>query len=234
MSKSLHNFTTIRQLLDAPNAPEPMAIRLFVLQAHYRQPIDFTDEAIASAQNGWHTLREGLLFGFKAGKQLGWADTEDSSFGNPEFMRIPEDSPAVHQFQEAMDDDINTPGALAVLFELAKELQKEHNRLTHDGKTLADAHTLRYRWQTLVVLAQILGLEVGSSHIGDTVSATATTAASVEISISEAEIEALIQQRQAARAAKNWAESDRIRDDLKAQGITLIDKPGETKWIRES
>ncbi|PSB16454.1 cysteine--tRNA ligase, partial [filamentous cyanobacterium CCP2] len=105
MSKSLGNFTTIRALLDAPNAPAPMALRLFVLQAHYRKPIDFTDEAIESAKNSWETLKEGLLFGYRYGKQLGWTDTEDRSFGNPEFMRIPEDSQAVKRFQQAMDDD---------------------------------------------------------------------------------------------------------------------------------
>lgn len=74
MSKSLNNFTTIRAFLDRENAPEPMVLRLFVLQAHYRKPIDFSDEAIASAQNGWHTLKEGLLFGHQFGKQLGWTD----------------------------------------------------------------------------------------------------------------------------------------------------------------
>ena len=68
MSKSLGNFTTIRALLDAPNAPEPMAVRLFVLQAHYRTPIDFTDDSIASAKRSWETIKEGLLFGYKFGK----------------------------------------------------------------------------------------------------------------------------------------------------------------------
>ncbi|HEY9648447.1 MAG TPA: cysteine--tRNA ligase [Chroococcidiopsis sp.] len=69
MSKSLGNFTTIRSLLDSGVAP--MVLRLFVLQAHYRKPIDFSDEAIASAQNAWETLREGLQFGYKYGAKLG-------------------------------------------------------------------------------------------------------------------------------------------------------------------
>jgi cysteinyl-tRNA synthetase len=214
MSKSLGNFTTIRQFLDAPHAPEPMAVRLFVLQAHYRKPIDFTDDAIASAQNGWHTLEEGLRFGYKYGDRLG--------FPAEPTHAVPPDLPAVQQFQVAMDDDINTPNALSVLFELAKDLQKEGNRLTHEGKTLTNSETLYQQWQTLVMLAGVLGLEAHPDL-------TLTTAG-----LSDAEIEAQVQERQAARKAKNWAESDRIRDTLKAQGIILVDQPGGvTTWYRE-
>ncbi|MBD2465635.1 cysteine--tRNA ligase [Oscillatoria sp. FACHB-1407] len=224
MSKSLGNFTTIRDLLDAPNAPDAMAVRLFVLMAQYRKPIDFTDEAIASAQNAWNTLKEGLLFGYKYGQQLGYTDVNDSSFGNSEYMRIPDDSDAVKRFQTAMDDDINTAGAIAVLFELAKDLQKEGNRLSHEGKTTADPQTLRSHWQTLVVLAQVLGLEANPDELQPEKPSDVT----------DAEIGTMIQQRLEARKAKNWAESDRIRDDLKAKGIVLIDKPGGvTDWIRE-
>ena len=63
MSKSLGNFTTIRSLLDSPDGPDPMAVRMFVMQSQYRMPLDFTEEAIASAKNGWVTLNEGLNFG---------------------------------------------------------------------------------------------------------------------------------------------------------------------------
>jgi cysteinyl-tRNA synthetase len=221
MSKSLGNFTTIRQLLDAPNAPAPMAIRLFVLQAHYRKPIDFTAEAIASAQNSWHTLTEGLLFGYEHGQQLGWTDTTDVTFGDPAAMRIPTDSDWVQRFQTAMDDDLNTPGAIAVLFELAKQLGREGNRLTHEGTTAIDADSLRQQWQTLVCLAQVLGLEAKPSLKEN------------QDGLGEAEIETKIQQRTAAKQAKNFAEADRIRDELKAQGVILIDKPGGlTNWHR--
>ena len=221
MSKSLGNFTTIRALLDAPNAPDPMAIRLFVLQAQYRKPIDFTDEAIASAQNGWNNLKDGLLFGYKFGAELGWTDTADVSFGDPAAMRIDAGSEEVKRFVASMDDDFNSPGAIAVLFELAKELQKEGNRLSHEGKTAIDSQTLRQQWQTLVVLAQVLGLEAEPE----------VEAAS---GLSDEAIEAKIQERRAAKKAKNFAEADRIRAELKEQGITLIDKPGGvTDWIRE-
>jgi len=222
MSKSLGNFTTIRQLLDAPQGPDPMALRLFVLQAQYRKPLDFTDDAIASATNSWATLKQGLLFGHHYGQQLGWPDSTDADFGNPAAMRIELDDSAVQQFQTAMDDDINTPGAIAVLFELAKELRRAGNVITHTGQPDDDATTLRQRWQTLVVLAQVLGLEAQPDS-----SPAPTTG------LSDQAIEALLQQRQAARQSKDFATADRIRDQLQSQGITLIDKPGGiTDWHR--
>ncbi|WP_017297135.1 cysteine--tRNA ligase [Nodosilinea nodulosa] len=222
MSKSLGNFTTIRDLLDAPNAPDPMAVRLFLLQGSYRKPVDFTDEAIAAAQTSWGTLKDGLLFGHQYGAKLGWADAEDSAFGDPAAMRIDRDSAPVQAFQTAMDDDFNTAGGLAVLFELAKELRRAGNLITHTGKADTDSATLRQQWQTLVCLAQVLGLE-----------AQPEAEASTEGGLSASEIEALLTQRREARAAKDFAEGDRIRDLLQASGITLIDKPGGvTEWHR--
>ncbi|HIK43182.1 cysteine--tRNA ligase [Thermoleptolyngbya sp. M55_K2018_002] len=221
MSKSLGNFTTIRQMLES--GFDPMVLRLFVLQAQYRKPIDFTEEAIASAQNAWDTLTEGLRFGYRHGAALGFGQGEPTALNAPPAPPIATASEAVQRFQVAMDDDLNTPVALAVLFELAKELQKEGNRLTHDGKTLADPAALQAQWQTLVALAEVLGLTVSPD------------AAPAPDGLSDADIEALVQQRAAAKQAKNWAEGDRIRDELKAQGITLIDKPGGvTEWIRGS
>jgi len=222
MSKSLGNFTTIRQLLDAPDAPDAMAVRLFLLQGQYRKPVDFTDEAIAAVKNGWQTLSEGLLFGHDYGAKLDWTDVDDPDFNHPAAMRIDRDSDAVQQFQTAMDDDFNTAGALAVLFDLAKELRRAGNLITHTGAADTDSPILRQRWQTLVCLAQVLGLEAQPP---------ATTADAD--GLSDADIDALIEQRKTARANKDFAESDRIRDELQAQGITLIDKPGGvTEWHR--
>ncbi|MEM9161499.1 MAG: cysteine--tRNA ligase [Cyanobacteria bacterium P01_F01_bin.4] len=222
MSKSLGNFTTIRQLLDAPEGPPPMAIRLFVLQAQYRKPIDFTADAIASAINSWQTLQEGLLFGHHYGKQLGWADMDDASFGDPTAMRIDTDSEPVRQFQTSMDDDFNSPGAVAVLFDLAKELRRQGNLIVHQGQADTDAYTLRQQWQTLVCLAQVLGLE-----------ATPEQESTDDSGLSDADIDTKIEQRQAAKLAKDFATADQIRDQLSALGITLIDKPGGvTEWHR--
>ncbi|BAZ01363.1 cysteinyl-tRNA synthetase [Tolypothrix tenuis PCC 7101] len=213
MSKSLGNFTTIRDLLD--RGVEPMAVRLFVLQAQYRKPIDFTDEAIAAATNGWHTLKEGLLFGYEYGDKLGKGEW---GMGNGE---ISETNPFVQRFKEAVDDDFNFPGGLAVIFELAKELRREGNIIVHEGKTATPAEELRQQWQTLVTLAGVLGLE-----------AKPEAEKPASNGLSDAEIEDLIAQRQAARKAKNFAEGDRIRNELQAQGITLIDSKDGTRWHR--
>jgi cysteinyl-tRNA synthetase len=222
MSKSLGNFTTIRDLLDAPNGPDPMAVRLFLLQGSYRKPVDFTDESIAAAQTSWGTLKDGLLFGHQYGTGLGWADVEDAAFGDPAAMRIDRDSEPVQAFQTAMDDDFNTAGGLAVLFDLAKDLRRAGNVITHTGQVDADSDTLRQQWQTLVCLAQVLGLE-----------AQPTTASPSTGGLSDAEIENLLSQRREARTAKNFAEGDRIRDLLQAAGITLIDQAGgRTEWHR--
>jgi cysteinyl-tRNA synthetase len=246
MSKSLHNFITIRDLLegnwssDAESNPpvdegehggtaptqggsqnntkavEPMVVRLFVLMAQYRSQIDFTEEAIASAKNGWQTLKEGLLFGSQHGSQFGW-DVDKIDY------LTEQDNTLVQQFQTAMDDDFNTPSALAVLFELAKELGKEGNVLVHQGKTETAVELLQQKWVTLVNLAGVLGLEVSPE-------------AETEISVgglTDGEIEDLIQQRKDARKAKKFAEGDRIRNELKDNGITLIDqKDGTTIWHR--
>jgi cysteinyl-tRNA synthetase len=217
MSKSLGNFITIRELLDRPT--DPMAVRLFVLQAQYRKPIDFTNEAIASATNGWHTLKEGLLFGYEYGKQLGWEEGQGGQGGSQIASRL---LPTyVERFQQAVDDDFNFPGGLAILFELAKELRREGNLLVHQGKTETSPDQLKQQWYTLVTLAQVLGFEASPL-------AEATQAGG----LSDAQIEALIQQRQAARKAKNFAAGDRIRNELQAQGITLIDSPDGTRWHR--
>ncbi|NEP33799.1 cysteine--tRNA ligase [Moorena sp. SIO3B2] len=216
MSKSLGNFTTIRDLLDRP--VDPMAVRLFVLMAQYRKPVDFTDDAIASATNGWQTLKEGLLFGHNYGIQLGWQD-QSATPSNP--LQVEET--IAQQFQEAVDDDFNFAGGLAVLFEVAKGLRREGNILVHQGKTETPASELEQQWRSLVELAQVLGLEAQPEE---------ETEVSTD-GLSDGEIEALIQQRAEARKTKNFELSDRIRDDLQAQGITLIDQGGGvTTWHR--
>jgi cysteinyl-tRNA synthetase len=210
MSKSLGNFTTIRDLLDKKGV-DPMVIRLFVLGASYRKPIDFTDESLTAAENGWHTLKEGLRFRDQYGEKLGW----DSQVKT-------QNSPAHRSFQAAMDDDFNTSGGLAVLFEIAKELQKEGNLMVHGEKSEADAKTLQQQWLTLIELANVLGLK--AEFEVETIAPN---------TISDTEIEAQIQQRREFKQTKNFAEADRIRNELQTQGITLIDKAeGETLWHR--
>lgn len=219
MSKSIGNIRLTRDLL---KEYDPMAFRLFVLQAHYRKPIDFTAEGLEAAESGWKTLKEALQSGSEFAKLPGWsAESTDL------------DQSAVDRFNEAMDDDFNTPIALSVLFELAKDLRREVNQLVHQGKPDLPVVEIQQKWQTLEKLSQVLGLEVQTVNLSGTVSASSQVAGTLSVSLTDDEVNALIQQRQEARQAKNWAESDRIRDELKAKGITLIDqKGGETLWHR--
>ncbi|MEA5570459.1 cysteine--tRNA ligase [Calothrix sp. UHCC 0171] len=216
MSKSLGNFITIRDLLAGkwskyPETINPMAVRLFVLQAHYRKPLDFTEDAIAGAVNSWNTLKKGLLFGSQYGEKVGFTET-----GNQLDKKL------IERFDAFGDDDLNFSGSLAVLFELAKELGKEANILVHEGKTGTSTAELQKAWYTLVTLANVLGLEAKSE----------VTEKEDNFGLSDAEIAALIQQRNQARIGKNFAESDRIRNELQAQGITLVDGKEGTRWHR--
>ena len=215
MSKSLSNFTMIRELLERPI--DPMVIRPFVLQAHYRKPLDFTEDAISSAQNAWETLKADLLFRYQYGEQLGWKETNL----NPKTEL---QNSQINSFQVAMDDDFNTPGGLAVLFELAKELRRNANLITHQGNTEIPSEQLKQTWQTLVTLAKVFGLEILSPAENKNASEV----------VSNAEILALIKQRQDARQNRNFALSDSIRNQLQAVGVNLIDQPnGETRWHRK-
>jgi cysteinyl-tRNA synthetase len=212
MGKSLNNFKTIRDLLDQGQI-EPMVMRLFVLGANYRKPIDFTEAAMVAATNGWQTLKEGLLFVHQYGEKLGWTGVV--------WSREQLEQGAIAEFSAAMDDDFNTAGALAVLFELAKKLQREANVIVHSGQTEVDPQILEQQWQTLTQLAAVLGL-------------AAALEAAVAIGLSDGEIDQMIEQRAAAKAAKNFAEADRIRNLLQEQGIALIDQPGgKVAWHRK-
>ncbi|QZZ23013.1 cysteine--tRNA ligase [Leptothermofonsia sichuanensis E412] len=217
MSKSLGNIRLTRDLL---KEYDPMAFRLFVLQAHYRKPIDFTSEGLEAAASGWKTLKEALQAGVDFARLPGWSTTAPSEDLDQE---------AVRRFNEAMDDDFNTPIALSVLFELAKDLRREGNQLVHQGKPDMAVQPLQQKYHTLTRLAQVLGLESRSVEAELLVSQPGMDAST---SLTDADIETLIQQRQEARQAKNWAESDRIRNELQAQGITLIDSKDGTRWHR--
>ena len=222
MSKSLGNFTTIRALLES--GVSPMTLRLFVLQAHYRKPLDFTAEALEAAATGWKGLNAALGLGERYSDQLGWpspAALSEDAIG-PQTSPDAEALQALEQqFIGSMEDDLNSSGALAVLFDLAKPLRALANRLERGdeaGLPEADIRNLAPRWQLLRELAVVLGLR------GET---------SGQSNMDDASIDAAIAARKAAKAAKNYAEADRIRNELTAQGIELIDKPGGiTEWIR--
>ncbi|MFS8865767.1 cysteine--tRNA ligase [Synechococcus sp. H55.9] len=214
MSKSLGNFTTLRQALAVYH---PMALRLFLLQTHYRSPIDLTEPAMQAASHGWETLQKGI----HCAQQFCQTASPDCE--------------AMQAFQAAMDDDFGTPGALALAFELAKELIREHNLLTHQGHTHLQPQVLRQKSAALLEILATLGFCWPQPA---TAEGSEKAVANGELAklppLEEKQIEELVAQRTAARRAKNFAEADRIREQLKALGITLIDqKDGTTRWLRE-
>ena len=228
MSKSLGNFTTIRALLES--GVSPMTLRLFVLQAHYRKPLDFTADALDAAATGWKGLNAALGLGERHGQSLGWPATPalapEALVGTTNDPSEPL-GPLQQRFIDAMDDDLNSSGALAVLFDLAKPLRALANRLDRgDGadRPADEVVALALRWQLLRDLAAVLGLRC---------EADSETTGSGDDSTNQVEIQAAIDARITAKSTKNYAEADRIRDELRAQGIELIDKPGGiTEWIR--
>lgn len=210
MSKSLGNFITIRDLLAKY---DPMAVRLFILQANYRKPLDFTETAMEAATNGWQTLKDGLTFGYKYCDRMNW--TQEAYFEIIESLK--------EDFCQGVDQDFNFASGLAILFELAKELRKEANLLTHTGTISQSEADLQRKWHTLVSLAQVLGLQ---AQLDD----SSTTSEEIR----DSEIEDLIAQRTLARQQKNYQEGDRIRDLLKEKGVILVDvSKDETVWHRE-
>ncbi len=216
MSKSLGNFTTIRALL--ASGVSAMTLRLFVLQAHYRKPLDFTREALEAAATGWHGLNEALGLGqnLTITEALGWADPTPGHDAGLETSR--------QGFIDALDDDLNTSAALAVLFELARPLRALARRLARGSEASNEDRALQGRWLLLQELCGVLGLEPES---------LSSSEAEAGVGPEPAEIQALISERLAARQEKRYPDADAIRDRLRCAGIELIDRPdGTTEWIR--
>ncbi|HXP65630.1 MAG TPA: cysteine--tRNA ligase [Steroidobacteraceae bacterium] len=195
MSKSLGNFFTVREVLKTLRDPEVM--RFFLLSSHYRGPINYSETQLAQAD-------ETLLGLYRALKDA-------PASGRP-------DAGEISRFRAAMDDDFNTPEALAVLQGVARNLNLAKAAKNY-AAAAGGAATLRDLGATLGILQQdpdvYLKRSVGVQQLADD------------------EVERLLESRRAARAAKNFAESDRIRDQLSAAGVLLEDKPGgQTEWRR--
>jgi len=195
MSKSLGNFFTVRDVLKTLRDPE--VLRFFLLSSHYSGPINYSAAQLAQAD-------ETLLGLYRALK-----DTEAAG---------PPDGDAVARFRAAMDDDFNTPGALAVMQGIAREINQAKAGSQPQAAASAAA-TLKYLGAIIGVLQQDAESYLKRSALAG--------------SLSDAQIDALMAARQAARQAKDFAESDRIRAQLTDAGIVLEDKPGgKTEWRR--
>jgi cysteinyl-tRNA synthetase len=190
MSKSLGNFFTIREVLAKY---DPEVVRFFIVRAHYRSPLNYSDQHLEDARGGLTRLYTTLR------------DTPPAR-----AQRIDWSNPYARRFRQAMDDDFNTAEATAVLFELASEVNRT--------RSSADAGLLR-------ALAAILGLLERDP--------VAYLQGGSGGELTPAAIEALIAQRTAARKAKNFADADRIREELESKGVLLEDTSGGTIWRRK-
>lgn len=194
MSKSLGNFFTVREIL---KCYQPEVVRFFILRAHYRSPLNYSDQHLKDAKLALDRLYIALkeIDGIDHQAVIDWAN------------------PYAQKFKVAMNDDFNTPDAIAVLFELASAVHKTDSK---------DAATL------LKSLAALLGLlqQNPQDYLQSTVISVSTEFLSADT------IEQLIQQRLQARKEKRFADADTIRKDLQGQGIILEDSAQGTTWRR--
>ncbi len=191
MSKSLGNFTTLGDLLEAW---DPRALRLLVLQTHYRRTMEI----------GSDTLDQ-------AAAALGRLDTFADRIGQADLPPSEPDPGVVERFRSAMDDDLGTPAAVAVIFDAVRDANRA---IDIEDETGAAALA-----STVTTLASVLGLGLGSRG---------SSAPDPEAT----EIDAMVADRSAAKAAGDYAQADSIREALTTRGIQLEDTPAGTTWRR--
>ncbi len=210
MSKSLGNFFTVREVLEKA-VRHPDVLRYFVLSSHYRGPINYSleqleqaDAALGRIMTGLRDLPEPARGAAPAGEHTG-------------------------RFQEAMDDDFNTPEAIAALQTLTREI--------NSAKDAGDTARAAGMAAELRSLAGVLGITVTPKEWfsrGSKLVAQAGSTSAGGAVLTDAEVAQRIEARIAARKAKNWAEADRIRDELAGAGVILEDKPDGTTVTRRA
>ncbi|MBR1865850.1 MAG: cysteine--tRNA ligase [Lachnospiraceae bacterium] len=201
MSKSLGNFFTIR---DIGERYPLQVIRFFMLSAHYRSPLNFSDTLVESAKASLERIRNAMTR-----LEDALHEAEDRDAAQEEEALLSSVRTYVTKYEAAMEDDLNTADAISVIFELVK--------LANSSITPANArNVIREVYDTIDRLCDILGLQ-----------------AKAEKEILDSEIEALIEERQTARKAKDFARADEIRNQLAEQGIILEDTREGVKWKRK-
>ncbi len=206
MSKSLGNFVTLK---DAVKNYNPLVIRLFILQSHYRSTLDFSNEALDGAKSGWEKLRNTYA---NIKNELNKAETS----GKSGTVKVD-----VHgyrsRFLEAMNDDFSTPQALGVLFDLSRDMNQA---------LMSEAGVSKESLITALDLFEHAGNKV-LAFLGLGIAANLSPNGASEPEL----IQLFIELRNAAKSDKNYALSDRIRESLKKLGVLLEDKKdGTTVW----
>lgn len=201
MAKSAGNFFTVR---DAAKIYGYEAIRYFIISAHYRSPVNFSEDTLKQAKSALerlHTCEENLKF------RLGAAINGNITVSENDVLK--KLLARKQEMCEALNDDFNTANGVAVLFELTSDINTALRDNSLSKEFLSETYKLYNELLTL------FGFELKEKDFGD-----------------EEKIEQLISERTAAKKAKNYAEADRIRDSLKEMGIALEDTPQGVKWKR--
>ncbi|PNK59517.1 cysteine--tRNA ligase [Psychrobacter sp. FDAARGOS_221] len=212
MSKSLGNFFTIREVMEKFH---PETIRFFILSSHYRSQVNFSDIALKEAHSGLSRIYQAL----KVAESV-----LESPIDAVSLKAAATQGSHIEDFIAAMNDDFNTPQAISVLFSLSKEI----NKLAREVGDQADHEQLLALAVTLKSLAGVLNI----GQLNPTQFLQAQIGAAAEGQLSDTQIDDLIQQRLDAKANKDFARADQIRDELQNAGIELEDGKNGTTWRR--
>ena len=223
MSKSLGNFFTIREILERYDSE---VLRFFLLSAHYRSPIDFSDQNLADAEAGLSRIYSAL-----AAMDDALANSSPDRAAAPTLLcaaglELQEKLAKLHdRFCEAMDDDFNTALAIANIFDLIRVL----NRVLAD-KAAVNAAALALFSQVKSGVARIAGVLGVMDSVPADYQARLQLRKSSGLNIDVAEVERMVAERTAARKGKDFRRSDELRDQLLAKGVELFDGPSGTAW----
>ncbi len=212
MSKSLGNFFTIRDILQSY---DPEVVRFFILTAHYRSPVDFSDQNLKDAQAGLTRFYEALQA------------AADAVEGVPESqVDVQEGVELEAQFRTAMDDDFNTAQAIGHLFEGVRTINRliAEKKFRKKSDKVAAVRALRDK---VAELGDVLGLFVSNPAVW---LKRQNLKGLKELGLTEEDVERAIQERLAARGEKDFVKADRIRDELAHKGVELLDSPTGTTW----
>ena len=206
MSKSMNNFFMVKDILKEFSGE---VIRFFILQTHYRSPLDFSDERLREAQTALDRLRNTKNIAMELITRDGHADTALELAQQAELF--------LHDFDVAMDDDFNTALALSQMFGLSKEINRYYQEV--ERGTAFDAKNFARALDAYQTMASIIGIFEYEKPVADDGLAAELMKLIIEI-------------RQDARERKDWLLADRIRDGLKENGIALEDTPNGVRWKR--
>ncbi|TYZ30744.1 cysteine--tRNA ligase [Selenomonas caprae] len=205
MSKSKNNFFTVKDILQEYPGE---VVRFFILQTHYRSPLDFSDERLKEAQTSLARLQQSKAFMDELLKKEGAADTAKDLVAKAEEYR--------KAFYEAMDDDFNTALAISQLFGLSKDINIYYQDVMNKGADYDAAGFARVS-EIYLEMAAIIGIFEQEEAAADD-------------GLTDKLMELIISIRQDARKEKNWAIADKIRDELKEVGIVIEDTPNGARW----